>query len=109
YHAFAYAVEDYELLDAGSALGFGVGPLLITKNQDLAERLSQYAGSLLPEDLQNLKIGIPGKYTTANFLLGLAYPLLQNKRQLVFSEIEQALLNGSIDVGLIIHENRFTY
>lgn len=109
YHAFAYATEDYELLDAGSALGFGVGPLLITKNKDLAERLSGYAGSLLPEDLQNLKIGIPGKYTTANFLLGLAYPLLQDRVELVFSNIEQALLNGSIDLGLIIHENRFTY
>src|SRR5690606_40582322 len=41
YHAFAYAVKDYELLDAGSALGFGVGPLLITKNQELAEKLSR--------------------------------------------------------------------
>jgi 1,4-dihydroxy-6-naphthoate synthase len=109
YHAFAYAVEDYELLDAGSALGFGVGPLLITKNEALAEELRQYAGGLLPERLQNLKIGIPGKYTTANFLLSLAYPLLQNKRQLLFSDIERALLDEEIDLGLIIHENRFTY
>lgn len=109
YHAFAYAVEDYELLDAGSALGFGVGPLLITKNEALAEQLKQYAGSFLPQEFQNLKIGIPGKYTTANFLLGLAYPLLQNKQELVFSDIEQALLDGRIDLGLIIHENRFTY
>ena len=109
YHAFAYAVEDYELLDAGSALGFGVGPLLITKNQDLAQKLSAYAGNVLPEEFQNLKIGIPGKYTTANFLLGLAYPQLQNKEILVFSDIESALLNDNIDLGLIIHENRFTY
>jgi 1,4-dihydroxy-6-naphthoate synthase len=96
-------------LDAGSALGFGVGPLLITKNEALAEELRQYAGGLLPERLQNLKIGIPGKYTTANFLLSLAYPLLQNKRQLLFSDIERALLDEEIDLGLIIHENRFTY
>ncbi|HMR19501.1 MAG TPA: 1,4-dihydroxy-6-naphthoate synthase [Sphingobacterium sp.] len=109
YHAFAYAAEDYELLDAGSALGFGVGPLLITKDEGLAEKLKPYAGAFLPEKFQNLKIGIPGKYTTANFLLGLAYPLLQNKQELVFSDIEQALLDGDIDVGLIIHENRFTY
>lgn len=109
YHAFAYATEHYELLDAGSALGFGVGPLLVTKNEGLAERLNQYAGAFLPQELQNLKIGIPGNYTTANFLLSLAYPLLQNKQELVFSEIEQALLQGEIDLGLIIHENRFTY
>ncbi|NGM73233.1 menaquinone biosynthesis family protein [Sphingobacterium sp. SGL-16] len=109
YHAFAYAVEDYELLDAGSALGFGVGPLLIAKNQELAEKLSSFAGQNLPQEFQHLKIGIPGKFTTANFLLGLAYPELQNKEILVFSDIESALLKGEIDLGLIIHENRFTY
>lgn len=109
YHAFAYAVEDYELLDAGSALGFGVGPLLITKDKTLAERLANLAGRELDEEWKKLRVGIPGMYTTANFLLGLAYPDLQNKVELVFSDIEQSLLNGSIDIGLIIHENRFTY
>lgn len=109
YHAFAYAVEDYELLDAGSALGFGVGPLLICKDAKLAEKLSSYVGGELPSELAELKIGIPGKYTTANFLLGLAFPTLTNKTEMVFSEIEQSLLDGSIDLGLIIHENRFTY
>lgn len=109
YHAFAYAVEDYELLDAGSALGFGVGPLLICKDPALAQELQQYTGALLPEHLRDLRIGIPGKFTTANFLLGLAFPLLQNKAEMVFSDIEYALLQGDIDLGLIIHENRFTY
>ncbi|MDN3586534.1 1,4-dihydroxy-6-naphthoate synthase [Pedobacter aquatilis] len=97
FHAFAYVANQYALLDAGSALGFGVGPLLISKQKfddDLAD---------------NLKVGIPGKYTTANFLLGIAYPQLQNKKVMVFSEIESALLNEEIDLGLIIHENRFTY
>lgn len=109
YHAFAYAVEDYELLDAGSALGFGVGPLLICKDPALAQELQQYTGALLPEHLRDLRIGIPGKFTTANFLLGLAFPLLQNKAEMVFSDIENALLQKDIDLGLIIHENRFTY
>ncbi|MVZ65835.1 1,4-dihydroxy-6-naphthoate synthase [Sphingobacterium sp. DK4209] len=109
YHAFAYAVEDYELLDAGSALGFGVGPLLICKDAKLAEKLASYVGGELPSELAELKIGIPGKYTTANFLLGLAFPTLTNKKEMVFSEIEKSLLDGSIDLGLIIHENRFTY
>lgn len=109
YHAFAYAIHDYELLDAGSALGFGVGPLLIASDPSLAITLSSFAGKPLTEDFKKLRIGIPGKYTTANFLLGLAYPELQNKVELVFSNIEQSLLAGNIDLGLIIHENRFTY
>lgn len=111
YHAFAYAVEDYELLDAGSALGFGVGPMLITKDEELAKRLQEILSSksLLTTTLEQLRVGYPGKYTTANFLLGLAFPELKNKKELVFSEIEGALLAGDIDLGLIIHENRFTY
>lgn len=109
YHAFAYAIEDYELLDAGSALGFGVGPLLITKDAAVAHQLATYAGKEMPEGFKKLKVGIPGKYTTANFLLGLAFPALQHKVELVFSDIEGALEAGIIDVGLIIHENRFTY
>ncbi len=111
YHAFAYAAQDYELLDAGSALGFGVGPLLITKDPVLAERLKRVIeeGEPLLESDKQLKIGIPGKYTTANFLLGLALPDLQDKREVLFSAIENSLLEGSIDIGLIIHENRFTY
>ncbi|MBD1421062.1 1,4-dihydroxy-6-naphthoate synthase [Sphingobacterium chuzhouense] len=111
YHAFAYAVNDYELLDAGSALGSGVGPLLIAEDPQLAARLREVLekGTAWSPHQSNLKIGIPGKYTTANFLLGLAFPALQNKVELVFSDIEQSLLNGAIDLGLIIHENRFTY
>lgn len=109
YHAFAYAIEDYELLDAGSALGFGVGPLLITNKQSLVNSLSGLAGEDLPKDMRRLRIGVPGKFTTANFLLSLVYPDLQNKVELVFSDIEQALLDDIIDLGLIIHENRFTY
>ncbi len=111
YHAFAYAAKDYELLDAGSALGFGVGPLLIAKDPKLAARLQaimEGKGELSVAD-SKLRVGIPGKYTTANFLLGLALPALQDKIELVFSDIEQALLEERIDLGLIIHENRFTY
>lgn len=103
YHAFAYLTDKYALLDAGSALGFGVGPLLICKG-DADELYSQ-----LQTDNCQLKIGIPGKYTTANFLLGLAFPQATNKVELVFSDIEDAVLEGRVHVGLIIHENRFTY
>ncbi|WP_461448571.1 menaquinone biosynthesis family protein [Mucilaginibacter sp.] len=103
YHAFAYVADQYVLLDSGSALGFGVGPMLICKGdpEKLREELSKPG--------TQLKIGIPGKYTTANFLLGLAFPNALNKEELVFSDIENAVLEGRVDVGLIIHENRFTY
>jgi 1,4-dihydroxy-6-naphthoate synthase len=101
YHAFAYVVDQYALLDAGSALGFGVGPMLISK--------ADISISDLQQNSLKYKIGIPGKFTTANFLLGLAFPQAQNKQVMVFSEIEDALLNEQIDIGLIIHENRFTY
>jgi 1,4-dihydroxy-6-naphthoate synthase len=100
YHAFAYIADKYVLLDSGSALGFGVGPMLISKR------------AISVDDLKadpTLKIGIPGKYTTANFLLGLAFPEAVNKEILVFSDIENAVLEGRVDIGLIIHENRFTY
>lgn len=104
FHALAYVATQYALLDAGSALGFGVGPLLICKKENL-ERINSQLATQNPQ----LKTGIPGKYTTANFLLGVAYPQLTDKREMVFSAIEDALINNEIDLGLIIHENRFTY
>jgi 1,4-dihydroxy-6-naphthoate synthase len=100
YHAFAYVANKYVLLDSGSALGYGVGPMLISNVEISISDL---------ENNPDYKIGIPGKYTTANFLLGLAFPNAKNKVELVFSDIENAVLEGRVDVGLIIHENRFTY
>lgn len=102
YHAYAYALENYVLLNSGSALGFGVGPLLISKNADL-----NFENVL--DQSKKLKVAIPGKYTTANFLLGLAFPDLTNKVLNSFSEIEGMVLRKETDLGLIIHENRFTY
>ena len=99
YHAYAYCTANYVLLDAGSALGRNCGPLLISKRTIAKDEV---AGG-------TLRIAIPGKYTTANFLLGLAFPAAQDKTPLVFSAIESALLEGAYDAGLIIHENRFTY
>ena len=103
FHAFAHLADNYALLDAGSALGFGVGPLLICKDEGLT------GSDLLKAENSPLRVGIPGELTTANFLLGIAFPNLRKKQVMVFSEIENALLDGKIDLGLIIHENRFTY
>jgi 1,4-dihydroxy-6-naphthoate synthase len=99
YHAFAYLTNSYVLLNAGSALGFGVGPLLISAKE--------VEGSA--EKISDFHIAIPGKYTTANFLLSLAFPKALHKTEMLFSDIEAAVLNGQVDAGLIIHENRFTY
>lgn len=101
FHAFAYVCDQYALLDSGSALGFGVGPLLICHNEKLVQNKKNLDSTY--------KVGIPGRYTTANFLLGIAFPHLTDKQEMIFSEIESALLADKIDLGLIIHENRFTY
>ena len=97
YHAFAYLSDAYQLLTSGSALGFGNGPLLISKHK------------IYPDEVKELKIAIPGKYTTANLLLSLAYPHLNQKTEYLFSDIEEVILSGEADAGVIIHENRFTY
>ena len=99
FHAYAYCADDYVLLDAGSALGRNCGPLLISRDP------------ISPEEVASgkLRIAIPGKYTTANFLLSLAFPRATNKAECLFSDIEAGLLDEKFDAGLIIHENRFTY
>ncbi len=97
YHAYAYLIESYALLTSGSALGNNCGPLLVAKT------------AIPPKDLANKRIAIPGKYTTANFLLSLAFPDVKKKEETLFSKIEQQILSGAVDAGLIIHENRFTY
>ena len=99
FHAYAYCADDYVLLDAGSALGRNCGPLLISRRPISPEEVA--AG--------HLRIAIPGKYTTANFLLSLAFPHAMNKSECLFSDIEDGVLDGRFDAGLIIHENRFTY
>lgn len=106
YHAYAYLTEKYVLLHAGSALGFGVGPILICQNEEYS---STDGCENLKLQSSDLSIGIPGKYTTANFLLSLAFPDAKNKLEMKFFEIESALLHKQIDLGVIIHENRFTY
>jgi 1,4-dihydroxy-6-naphthoate synthase len=97
YNAFLHTVDKYALLHSGSALGKGVGPLLIAKQP------------LDPDDAKKMRIAIPGINTTANLLLSLAFPEAKNKTEVLFSEIEQAVVDGKYDAGLIIHESRFTY
>ncbi len=97
FHAWGHCLDRYVLLDAGSALGNNCGPLLISRRPAALE------------DVADRPIAIPGRYTTANFLLSLALPRARNRKEYLFSEIEDAVLAGEADFGLIIHENRFTY
>jgi 1,4-dihydroxy-6-naphthoate synthase len=97
FHAYAYCMKNYVLINSGSALGNNCGPMLIAKHP------------LQKEDIVTSTIAIPGKMTTANFLLGILYPKARSKKEVIFSGIEGAVVDGSVDMGLIIHENRFTY
>ncbi len=92
------SLHHYTLLHAGSALGKGVGPLLIAKDPNITL-----------DSINTRSIGIPGLNTTANLLLSYAFPDAGNKTAMVFSEIENAVLSGQLELGVIIHENRFTY
>lgn len=86
----------YELLNAGGAMGNGVGPLLIQRASD----------PMLPID--STPIAIPGEHTTAHFLLMSACKALGPKTYLRYDVIEDFVLSGK-GMGVIIHENRFTY
>ncbi len=97
--AFFKSLEHYTLLNAGSALGKGVGPILITDSQQ----------EITNEEINQASIALPGVNTTANLLFSFAYPEAKDKRFMLFSAIEEALVNKETDLGVIIHENRFTY
>lgn len=92
-------LSSYRVLDAGGALGRGVGPLLVAKRPQRSE----------DGGLQELRIALPGQHTTAHMLFSLEYPEARQKVFMPFHEIEDAVLNGTVEAGVIIHENRFTY
>ena len=97
YHAYAYIAKNYLILTSGSALGFNNGPLLVSRKE------------ICPDEVNDISIAIPGKFTTANLLMSIAWPGAQNRHEYLFSDIEDAVLDGEMDAGLLIHENRFTY
>lgn len=97
YAHYANISENYQLLTSGSALGFGNGPLLISRQK------------IHSGEIPHLRIAVPGIFTTANMLFSFAYPSAVNKKEYLFSDIEEAVLSGEADVGLLIHETRFTY
>lgn len=98
YGVMPLLLETHTLLNSGGAMGNGVGPLLICKDPNITH-----------DDVNHLRIAIPGKNTTAYLLFSYVYPNATNISFYVFNEIEAAVLSGEADAGVIIHENRFTY
>ncbi|MDA3615074.1 1,4-dihydroxy-6-naphthoate synthase [Polluticaenibacter yanchengensis] len=94
--------EDYTLLKSGGALGKGVGPLLI------GHEAFEGSEEALKDYVRDAVVAIPGKETTAHFLFSNAFPDATNKVFKVFNEIE-AFVQDKKGLGVIIHENRFTY
>lgn len=97
--------KQYTVLSSGGALGKGVGPLLITADKNNLVNFNDR----FTDDHNQPVIAIPGENTTAHMLFSLAFPNAKKKVLKVFHEIEDAVLSGEVDAGVIIHENRFTY
>jgi 1,4-dihydroxy-6-naphthoate synthase len=97
YAMYPRVSENYQILNSGSALGYANGPLLVSKKK------------VYVDEVPYLNIAIPGLNTTANLLLSAAFPDIKQKREYLFSDIEDVVLSGEADAGVLIHENRFTY
>lgn len=96
-HALGHVLDDYCVLSAGSALGRGCGPLLIARTGDETVQLN------------GKRIAIPGRLTTAALLLQMFLPERCELVEMRFDRIMDAICNGEVDAGVIIHESRFTY
>jgi 1,4-dihydroxy-6-naphthoate synthase len=98
-HAYAYLWRDYALLGSGSSMGDGYGPRLVSRRPRPGNPQT---------GLRGLRVGVPGKLTTAFLALQLYQP---DVRAVVmpFDQIEDAVHRGEIDIGLLIHEGQLTY
>ena len=98
YGVLPLILKNYKVLNSGSALGKGVGPLLISKEK------------VTFDEVNDCIVAIPGENTTAHLLFSQAFPRAKNKIFKRYDEIENFVLNsGKKSLGVIIHENRFTY
>ncbi|MDD3687603.1 MAG: 1,4-dihydroxy-6-naphthoate synthase [Bacteroidales bacterium] len=97
FHNFFNVADNYQMLRSGAALGNNCGPLIISKRK------------IYPDEISDCRIAIPGESTTANLLMQIFFPTANNKQTYLFSDIEDVVLSGECDAGLVIHETRFTY
>ncbi len=95
---FPLIKDNYKILKCGGALGFGCGPLILSKKYKSID------------ELKNKKIAVPGENTTAFMVMKRFYPECTNNIEIMrFDKIMPAISNGLVDGGLVIHEGRFTY
>ncbi len=95
--AYPAVSHNYKIMNAGSAVGYQNGPLIVSRHK------------IYPDEISDVRMAIPGIHTTANYMLGILFPPVRQKREYLFSDIEEAVLSNEADAGLIIHETRFTY
>ncbi len=92
-HAYAFLHDKYRILSTGASIGDGYGPVVVASKEMAVEEK---------------RIGVPGKYTTANLLLKLAVEDFQPV-EMRFDEVLPAVKRGEVDAGLLIHEGQITY
>jgi len=97
FNALGHVLDEYCVLSAGSALGRGCGPLLVSRS------------AMSAQELPSRRIAIPGKLTTAALLLRMFLPESTQLVEMRFDRIMPAIKDGLVDAGVIIHESRFTY
>ncbi len=98
-HAYAYLTDRYALLASGSSMGDGYGPRLVAAEQAPADPR---------EGMRGKTVAVPGKLTTAYLTLKLYQPEVE-VIEIPFDQVEQAVLDGRADVGLVIHEGQLTF
>lgn len=138
FHAALHLTDRYGVFASGSALGHGNGPLLLASPDFVKQWLKSVesllnVGSIDAKELyerhlasrkplfdiaptlkelplpSNARTACPGRRTTATFLFRTMFPDLSEPGQAVFSDIMPALREGSVDLGVCIHEGRFTW
>ena len=95
-HAYAYIADRYALLPHGASMGDRYGPRLVARE------------ALGREGIAGSRIAIPGLLTTAYLALRLFEPAF-TAVPTPFDQIEDAVANGEVDLGLLIHEGQLTY
>jgi 1,4-dihydroxy-6-naphthoate synthase len=96
FHAYPYVQDNYTIMGCGGSVGEGYGPMIVSSRK------------LSPSDLDNIKIAVPGTLTTAYLALKVFNPNVETET-VPFDKIIPAILAGTYDAGLIIHEGQLTY
>jgi 1,4-dihydroxy-6-naphthoate synthase len=97
FHTYLLVRSEYELLSVGAALGFGCGPVVVSR------------GGIGPGQIAGAKVAVPGKLTTAHLLLELWEPRITDKVFVRYDKVMDLVASGQADAGVIIHEGRFVY